>query len=40
METLKFNVFNFLNNSKKTSVPTFPYTYGITMMSQEQALDQ
>jgi len=31
METLKFNVFNFLNKSKKTTVPlvllrpTFPY---------------
>jgi len=33
MEILKFNIFNFLNKSKKTAVslislcPTFPYAY-------------
>jgi len=40
METLKFNVFNFLNKSKKTAVPlvvlcpTFPYVKSISYIKE------
>jgi len=34
METLKFNVFNFLNKSKKTTVPHLPISQVISRLTK------